>query len=93
MPKPAVEKFWNLLQLKPTPNGGIGVTDDLKYASVFYLQSLIVYRSNVYTVKFGRQNSIHVSPTVLWDGLVANDVSSSWIKKDWMEFFRKKIIV
>ena len=29
------------------------------------------------TVKFSRQNSIHVSPTVLWDGLVAGDISSS----------------
>ncbi|KAF8728323.1 hypothetical protein AX14_006794 [Amanita brunnescens Koide BX004] len=76
LPEPMVEKFWNLLQLQSTPNGGIGVTDDLKY-----------------TIKFGRQNGIHVSPTVLWDGLVANEVSSSWVKNDWIEFLQKKIIV
>ena len=29
------------------------------------------------TVKFSRQNSIHVSLTLLWDGLVAGDISSS----------------
>ncbi|KAF8345579.1 hypothetical protein F5887DRAFT_1061715 [Amanita rubescens] len=46
-----------------------------------------------YAIKFGRQNSIHVSPTVLWDGLVANEISSSWSKNDWTEFFQNKVTV
>ncbi|TBU33053.1 hypothetical protein BD311DRAFT_474508 [Dichomitus squalens] len=46
-----------------------------------------------YTVKFSRQNGIHVSPTVLWDGLIANEVSSSWGEKEWTEFLEKKVTV
>ncbi|KAL0578810.1 hypothetical protein V5O48_003177 [Marasmius crinis-equi] len=65
-----------LLKLKSSPNGGVDVTDDLKY-----------------TVKFSRQNGIHVSPTVLWDGIVAGEVSSGWGEKEWLEFLEKKVQV
>jgi len=68
--------FKDLLKLKPSPNGGIGVTDDLKY-----------------TIKFARQNGVHVSPTVLWDGLIANQISSSWGEKEWSEFLAKNVVV
>ncbi|KAG5648750.1 hypothetical protein DXG03_000097 [Asterophora parasitica] len=44
-----------------------------------------------YTIKFSRQNSIHVSPTVLWDGLVASEISSSWGVKEWSEFLAAKV--
>ncbi|PPQ63153.1 hypothetical protein CVT24_005793 [Panaeolus cyanescens] len=44
-----------------------------------------------YNIKFARQNSIHVSPTVLWDGLVAAEVSSGWEEKDWIDFFVKRL--
>ncbi|KAH9943187.1 uncharacterized protein BXZ73DRAFT_40210 [Epithele typhae] len=44
-----------------------------------------------YTVKFSRQNGIHVSPTVLWDGLVANETSSSWSEREWTDFLEKKV--
>ncbi|KAJ3719350.1 hypothetical protein C8R42DRAFT_703538 [Lentinula raphanica] len=46
-----------------------------------------------YTIKFSRQNSIHVSPTVLWDGLVANEISSSWGEKEWNDFLTAKVAV
>ncbi|TFK94259.1 hypothetical protein K466DRAFT_561218 [Polyporus arcularius HHB13444] len=69
-------QFGDLLTLKSTPNGGVAVTDDLKY-----------------TIKYSRQNGIHVSPTVLWDGLIANEVSSSWGEKEWTEFLTKKVTV
>jgi len=46
-----------------------------------------------YTIKFSRQNSIHVSPTVLWDGLVAGDISSSWGEKEWTAFLESKVLV
>ncbi|WRT65112.1 uncharacterized protein IL334_002054 [Kwoniella shivajii] len=36
-----------------------------------------------YLIKVGRQNSIHVTPTVLLDGLIDNSVSSSWGKEEW----------
>ncbi|OJA17710.1 hypothetical protein AZE42_07450 [Rhizopogon vesiculosus] len=74
--KEQVITFKELLTLKPTPNGGNAVTDDLKY-----------------TVKFSRQNGVHVSPTVLWDGLVANQISSSWGEKEWTEFLAKNVVV
>ncbi|KAJ7626193.1 hypothetical protein FB45DRAFT_923150 [Roridomyces roridus] len=44
-----------------------------------------------YTIKFARQNGIHVSPTVLWDGLIANEISSSWAEKEWTEFLTAKV--
>ncbi|KAJ3568767.1 hypothetical protein NP233_g5499 [Leucocoprinus birnbaumii] len=44
-----------------------------------------------YNIKFGRQNSIHVSPTALWDGLVASEVSSSWVEKEWNDFFAARV--
>jgi len=46
-----------------------------------------------YTIKFSRQNGIHVSPTVLWDGLIANEISSSWGEKEWTEFLAAKVQV
>ncbi|KAJ7937067.1 hypothetical protein B0H13DRAFT_1588632 [Mycena leptocephala] len=46
-----------------------------------------------YTIKFSRQNGIHVSPTVLWDGLIANEISSSWGEKEWSEFLAAKVTV
>ncbi|KZT29378.1 hypothetical protein NEOLEDRAFT_1107084 [Neolentinus lepideus HHB14362 ss-1] len=70
-----VAAFKDLLTLKSTPNGGVAVTDDLKY-----------------NVKFSRQNGIHVSPTVLWDGIVANEISSSWGEKEWSEFLATKVV-
>ncbi|KAJ7098604.1 hypothetical protein B0H15DRAFT_1005059 [Mycena belliarum] len=46
-----------------------------------------------YTIKFSRQNGIHVSPTVLWDGLIANEISSSWGKKEWTDFLAAKVVL
>ncbi|KAG9317867.1 hypothetical protein JVU11DRAFT_2095 [Chiua virens] len=71
-----VEEFRELLKLKSTPNGGVAVTNDLKY-----------------TIKFSRQNGVHVSPTALWDGLVANEVSSSWGETEWSKFLSERVMV
>jgi len=46
-----------------------------------------------YNIKISRQNSIHVSPTVMWDGLIANEVSSGWEQKNWVDFFEQKVAV
>jgi len=46
-----------------------------------------------YTIKFSRQNSIHVSPTVLWDGLVAGEISSGWGEKEWTTFLESKVLI
>ncbi|KAI0254808.1 hypothetical protein BJV78DRAFT_1183041 [Lactifluus subvellereus] len=71
-----VEAFRELLKLKSTPNGGVSVTDDLKY-----------------TIKFSRQNGVHVSPSVLWDGILANEISSSWGEVEWTQFLAQKVAV
>ncbi|KAF8961116.1 hypothetical protein BDZ97DRAFT_1258055 [Flammula alnicola] len=46
-----------------------------------------------YNIKFSRQNSIHVSPSVLWDGLYQKQIESSWEEKDWVEFLAKNVLV
>ncbi|EPE03438.1 hypothetical protein F503_06611 [Ophiostoma piceae UAMH 11346] len=40
-------------------------------------------------IKAGRLVGVHVSPTVLFDGLVNNDVSSSWTVEQWIEYLEK----
>ncbi|KAL1925319.1 uncharacterized protein VTP21DRAFT_202 [Calcarisporiella thermophila] len=42
-------------------------------------------------IRLGRQNGIHVSPTVLWDGIRDDSVSSSWEIYQWKEWLRNKI--
>ncbi|KAK4685881.1 hypothetical protein P7C73_g4254, partial [Tremellales sp. Uapishka_1] len=44
-----------------------------------------------HTVKIGRQNGIHVTPTVLFDGLKEDSVSSSWGKDEWEKFLKEKL--
>ncbi|KAF9124096.1 hypothetical protein BGW39_008439 [Mortierella sp. 14UC] len=44
-----------------------------------------------YFIKLGRQTGIHVSPTVLWDGIVENSISSGWTLDQWKEFFGNKL--
>ncbi|KAI0303986.1 hypothetical protein BC826DRAFT_1100910 [Russula brevipes] len=71
-----VDSFKDLLTNKSTPNGGVSVTDDLKY-----------------TIKYSRQNGVHVSPSVLWDGILANEISSSWGEPEWAQFLAQKVTV
>ncbi|ORX33510.1 hypothetical protein BD324DRAFT_639621 [Kockovaella imperatae] len=42
-------------------------------------------------VKLGRQNGIHVTPTVLFDGIRDDFVSSSWGKEEWEDYLAKKM--
>lgn len=62
-----------LLKILSTPNEG---GKNGGYPATFDLKQF---------VKLGRQNGIHVSPTVLIDGLAAADVSSSWETSQWLE--------
>ncbi|RHZ50565.1 hypothetical protein Glove_495g33 [Diversispora epigaea] len=41
-------------------------------------------------IKLGRQNGIHVSPTVLWDGII-DDISSDWTLEQWEKWLAKKL--
>ena len=42
-------------------------------------------------IRLGRQNGIHVSPTVVFDGLKDDSVSSSWELEQWKEYFKSKL--
>ncbi|CAG8743246.1 22447_t:CDS:2 [Dentiscutata erythropus] len=42
-------------------------------------------------IKLGRQNGIHVSPTVLFDGIIDDSVSSGWTFEQWKEWLAKKV--
>lgn len=44
-----------------------------------------------WSVKLGRQNGIHISPTVVFDGIRDDSVSSSWELPQWEEWFQKKL--
>ncbi|KAI0881250.1 thioredoxin-like protein [Annulohypoxylon maeteangense] len=43
-------------------------------------------------IRFGRLVGVHVSPTVIFDGIVANDISSSWTKEQWQEWLTKSVV-
>jgi len=47
---------------------------------------------DIVTVKFSRQNGIHVSPTVMWDGLIAGDISSGWAEAEWSKFLKENVV-
>ncbi|KAG1442171.1 hypothetical protein G6F56_011179 [Rhizopus delemar] len=42
-------------------------------------------------IKIGRQNGIHVSPTLLFDGLRDDSVSSGWELDQWKEYLKGKL--
>ncbi|KIH88234.1 hypothetical protein SPBR_09006 [Sporothrix brasiliensis 5110] len=43
-------------------------------------------------IRAGRLVGVHVSPTVLFDGLVNNDISSSWTAEQWLEYLEKNAV-
>ncbi|KAI8954950.1 thioredoxin-like protein [Xylaria longipes] len=43
-------------------------------------------------VKTARLVGVHASPTVIFNGVVANDISSGWTKEQWEEWLTKNIV-
>lgn len=43
------------------------------------------------SVKYARQNSIHVSPTVMVNGITDNSISSSFTAEQWTAYLNKAI--
>ncbi|KAL7620226.1 hypothetical protein AAE478_009219 [Parahypoxylon ruwenzoriense] len=43
-------------------------------------------------IKIARLVGVHVSPTVIFDGVVANEISSSWTKEQWQEWLTKNVV-
>lgn len=42
-------------------------------------------------IRIGRQNGVHVSPTVLLDGLKDESISSGWELEQWKEYLKSKL--
>lgn len=42
-------------------------------------------------VKMGRLTGVHVSPTVVFDGVVNGEISSSWSVEQWEEWLGKAV--
>jgi hypothetical protein len=40
-------------------------------------------------IKMARLVGVHVSPTVIVDGVVDNNISSGWTKEQWVEYLEK----
>ncbi|KAI1638780.1 hypothetical protein F4809DRAFT_598917 [Biscogniauxia mediterranea] len=74
------DQVYALLEIsdKPAPDGGLNTGN----AVTNDLKVLI---------KMARLVGIHVSPTVVFDGVVANDISSGWTKEQWVEWLTKNI--
>lgn len=43
-------------------------------------------------VKMARLVGVHVSPTAIFDGVVANDISSGWGKQEWADWLTKNVV-
>eukprot|EP00158_Paraphelidium_tribonemae_P009042 Partr_v1_DN28753_c0_g1_i4_m63126 putative Conserved hypothetical protein len=44
-----------------------------------------------YFIKFSRQNSIHISPTLMVDGLVDPSFASAWTLDEWIKYLGPKL--
>lgn len=42
-------------------------------------------------VKANRMTGVHVTPTVVFDGVVRNEISSSWTVEQWEEWLAKNV--
>ncbi|EFX00825.1 hypothetical protein CMQ_1906 [Grosmannia clavigera kw1407] len=45
-----------------------------------------------WTIKYARLLGVHVSPTAIFDGVVANDISSSWTVDQWLTYLDKNAV-
>ena len=43
-------------------------------------------------VKAARLTGVHVTPTVLFNGVVQNDISSGWTTEQWKEFLTNNVV-
>jgi protein-disulfide isomerase len=43
-------------------------------------------------VKMARLTGVHVTPTVVFDGVVAGEISSGWTGEQWEEWLGKNVV-
>ncbi|ORY05688.1 thioredoxin-like protein [Clohesyomyces aquaticus] len=74
------EKVYGLLEIgdKPAEDGGLNTGNG-------------VTNDVKVLVKMNRLVGVHVTPTVVFDGVVANEISSSWSVEQWEEWLGKNV--
>jgi hypothetical protein len=74
------DEVFGLLEIpdKPAADGGLNVGN-------------AVTNDLKVVIKMARLVGVHVSPTVIFDGVVANEISSSWTDDQWIEWLNKNI--
>jgi hypothetical protein len=74
------KKVYDLLEIsdKPGPDGSLNTGNG-------------VTNDVKVQVKQNRLVGVHVTPTVLFDGIVQNDISSSWSVEQWEEWLEKNV--
>jgi hypothetical protein len=75
------DEFYNLLHIsdKPSADGSLNTGNG-------------VTNDVKVQVKANRLVGVHVTPTVVFDGVVNNDISSSWTKEQWEEWLEKSVV-
>ena len=73
-------KVYELLEIsdKPDKDGGLNAGNGV--TDFVKLQT-----------KFNRAQGVHVTPTVVFDGVVSNEISSSWTEGQWEEWLEKNV--
>ncbi|KAI9850855.1 MAG: UAA transporter [Thelocarpon superellum] len=90
------------VDVKPAQDGslniGNGVTNDVKLLVKVSILDAIRPKSTV-RIRAGpdgeqanRLTGVHVTPTVLFNGIVENSISSGWTKDQWDEWLTKNIV-
>lgn len=63
---------------KPAPDGSLDVGNQ-------------VTKNLTIVVKMARLVGVHVSPTVITNGIIANEITSLWTTEQWMEYLKKLV--
>lgn len=74
------KKVYELLEISDKPDADGGLNSGNKVTDDVKVQ-----------VKANRLTGVHVTPTVVFNGVVNNDISSSWTEKQWEEWLEKNV--
>jgi hypothetical protein len=74
------DEVYGLLEVKPAEDPSVKNAGNAVTADVKTI------------VKMARLTGVHVSPTVLFDGVVAGEISSGWTGEQWAEWLGKNVV-
>ena len=100
--EPRNETYRRLAKLAASTEGVVGVSEDDMYSLLAVPDKAAEDGSlnvgNAVTndvkviVKLGRLAGVHVSPTVVFDGVPVGEISSSWTGEQWGEWLGKNVV-